>query len=42
VPERPGFDPIHNFMDYSYDTCYFEFTPGTGQRMRDAFAYFRS
>jgi hypothetical protein len=39
---QPGLDPIHNFMDYSYDSCYFEFTPGQGARMQDHFLFFRT
>ncbi|KAK3312672.1 hypothetical protein B0H66DRAFT_504574 [Apodospora peruviana] len=27
-PSQAGLDPIHNYMDYSYDTCYTNFTPG--------------
>jgi hypothetical protein len=29
----PGFDPIHNYMDYSYDDCYDEFTPNQASRI---------
>ena len=39
---EPGLDPIHNYMDYSYDSCYFEFSAGQGARMQDHFAYFRA
>ncbi|KAK2589650.1 hypothetical protein QQS21_012673 [Conoideocrella luteorostrata] len=30
----PGLDPIHNYMDYSSDQCYTEFTPEQMTRMK--------
>ena len=38
----PGLDPIHTYMDYSFDSCYFEFTPGQAARMQDAWLFFRA
>lgn len=34
-PNSSGFDPVHNFMDYSSDECYESFTPAQIRRMRD-------
>jgi hypothetical protein len=29
-------------MDYSFDTCYTEFTSGQAQRMKDAWLFYRA
>jgi hypothetical protein len=38
----PGLDPIHNYMDYSFDSCYTEFTVGQAARMQDAWLVWRA
>jgi hypothetical protein len=40
--KEPGIDSIHNYMDYSFDSCYNQFTAGQAARMQDQWNYFRA
>ena len=40
--KEPGLDSIHNYMDYSYDSCYNQFTADQTTRMQDQWNYFRA
>jgi hypothetical protein len=37
----PGDDPVHNFMDYSFDSCMWGFTTGQVARLQAQWAAFR-
>ncbi len=40
-PNKAGLDPIHNYMDYTDDSCIYEFTPGQIARMDSMLATYR-
>jgi len=41
-PDKPGLDPIHNYMDYSDDVCLTEFSYGQGVRAKSQWKAYRS
>lgn len=41
-PNQAGLDSIHNYMDYSDDICYTQFTAGQTSRMQSMYAMYRA
>lgn len=41
-PVQPGFDPFHNYMDFSSDACRLEFTEGQAIRESDVWETYRA
>ncbi|KAL1634235.1 hypothetical protein SLS58_010779 [Diplodia intermedia] len=41
-PNQAGVDPIHNYMDYTYDSCYEEFTEDQITRMNNMWSTYRA
>lgn len=41
-PDQPGLDSIHNYMDYSYDECLYEFTDDQITRLQSIYSQYRA